>query len=217
MDLTNCKKASIYNLERNFLCDATVSNAEGNSVTLLYDNPTADLLRSEVYVTFYERTQGLVTCYCTLSDYKEYLEAPGCRVSTTHCKLEREISVIQRRNDIKIHVELDTIITFQNEEDVLLNAAIIIRDISAGGIFFTCHYQFSHGQEFTFAFSQASPSLMLKARIIRIQPPHEYNPKLPDEKNLFGYGCKFIELSPYKESIIRNFVYRRDLQLQKKV
>lgn len=217
MDLSMCKKASIYDLEQHFLCDAVVSNAEKNTVTLLYDNPTADLLRSEVYVTFYERTLGMITYFCTLSNYKEYLEAPNLRVSTTQCTLEREISVIQRRNDIKIHVTLDTTITFKNEEDVILNAAIVIRDISAGGIFFTCRYQFKPGQEFSFAFSQSVPPFILKARILRLQRPHDYNPKLSDEQDVHGYGCKFIDLSPYNESIIRNFVYRKDLQLQRKV
>lgn len=217
MDLTKCKKASIYDLEHQFLCDAVVTDAGEDSVTLLYDNPTADLLRSEVHVTFYERTLGMITYLCRLSNYQEYLSAPDCRVSTTNCHLEKEISVIQRRNDLKIHVHLETTITFKNKEDVILNAAIVILDISAGGIFFTCRYQFQPGQEFTFSFKQTSTPLVLKARVLRLQAPHDYNPKFPESPDTFGYGCRFVDLSPYSESLIRNFVYRKDLQLQRQV
>ena len=215
MKLIDCKKASVYDLDRIFLCDAQVHEPEGEAVLLQFESPTADILRSEVYVTFYDSLLGLVTYFCTLSNYKEYLAAPGYRVSTTLCTLEKEISTIQRRNDIKVHVEVETTLTFANEEDVIVNASAVVKDISAGGIFFTSRYPFRKGQTFSFSFSQSANPLVLKAEVIRIQPPHEYDSRLPEDKELFGYGCQFIELSPHKESLIRNFVYRRDLESQK--
>lgn len=215
MIFIDCKKASVYDLDRIFLCDASVHDPEENNVLLQFESPTADILRSEVYVTFYDSTFGLVTYFCTLSNYKEFLLAPGYRVSTTSCNLQKEMSVIQRRNDIKIHVEVETTLTFANEEDLLVQASAVVKDISAGGIFFTTKYPFSPGQVFSFSFSQSANPLILKAQVIRIQPPHEYDSRLPDDKNLYGYGCKFVDLSPHKESVIRNFVYKKDLELKR--
>lgn len=215
MKLTNCRKASVYDLERVFLCDAQVHKGEDESILLQFESPTADILRSEVYVTFYDSSLGLVTYFCTLSNYKEYLAAPGLRVSTTTCSPEKEMSTIQRRNDIKVRVEVPTTLTFANKEDVIVQASATVKDISAGGLFFTSRYPFPKGQTFSFSFSHGPNALMLNAEVIRVQPPHEYDFRLPKDKHVFGYGCRFIDLSPHKESMIRNFVYRKDLEVKK--
>lgn len=226
MKLTECKKASIYDLNRLYICDASVSftpidpeNPEtAITATLTFTEAAADYLRSEAYITFYDNVVGLITFYCTLSNYKETLIAPGLWYSSVQCTLVKEVEKQQRRNDIKISVKIDTILAFINSEDVLTEVSAIIRNISAGGIFFTCHYPFQLGQTFSFSFGDTKKSAVLSAEILRIQPPEDMPAIIgreADDSGILGYGCKFINLSPFHESLIRNFVFKQDLYHKK--
>lgn len=219
MKLTQCKKASLYDLNNRYLCDADVSDIAEDSVSLHFSSPASDLLFSEVHVTFYDNVQGLVTYYCALSGYQEFLTAPRTMGSSVICRLNQEISVIQRRNDMKVPVQLKTTLTVINSEDILTDVAATITDISAGGLFFTSRYSFYVGQTFSFFFDKNPPAFQLEAEILRVnkQEPDTDSSSSADSRRprkvLYGYGCRFIHLSPYKESIIRNFVYKRDLTL----
>lgn len=220
MKLTDCKKASIYDLNNLYLLDASVSDFEEDTVTLTFNELASEVLNSEVYVTFYDNSLGLITCYCQLSEYKEFLAAPAMWGSRVLCQIEEQISVLQRRNDIKVPVNMQTVIRFSDNKDVITDVTANVKNISAGGVFFTCHYAFLTGQIFEFTFQQKDTGLMLTGEILRVQQITEETTssrkissknKKTDKEPLFGYGCRFINMSPYKESIIRNFVYRQDL------
>lgn len=231
MKITDCKKASIYDLDRIYICDASVSfsadpdtQADADSpdcVTLAFPDLEADNLRSEVYVTFFDRIEGLVTYYCTLSNYKETLSAPGLWHSSVLCTLGEEVEIQQRRNDVKVQIHMDTVISFKNSEDVLINISAVIRNISAGGLFFTCHYPFRPGNTLSLAFENSlSKANQITAEILRVQPKDDLPLIIGTEANdetLMGYGCRFVNLSPYTESLIRNFVFKKDLVERKKL
>ncbi len=167
----------------------------------------ADELETEVYVTFFDDVCGLVSYLCTLSSYKEVI-LPGYRnYYSVECKLNQQVKVIQRRSDIKVKTDFPAEISYLDYEDEELWADITVKDMSAGGLFFTSTEELPIGQEFTFFFNQGTRPFLLTGVVLRMQET--------EEEELFGYGCKFIQLSAAKEAIIREFVFRQ--QVQKKI
>ncbi len=138
MLLYDCKKASIYSLEHTFLCDATVSQFREDSAILTIDGPAAAFLTSKIYVTFYDGIKGLVTYFCELDNYREENPAPDVYQSIVRCTVKEEISVLQRRNDVKISVNIPVNIVLSSDPSKGEAVPAIIRNISAGGIFFIC-------------------------------------------------------------------------------
>ncbi len=222
MLLKDCKKASIYSLKHIFLCDARVSNIQEDSVTLTMDLSSADFLTSEIYVTFYDSIMGLVTFFCVLTEYKEDMLEPGIFQSQVHCAVKEQISVLQRRSDIKTPVHIPVVFQYESGLDAMTNVKGIIRNISAGGIFFTCHHIFLTQTVVRFQFSpgKSLAPLDLQAQILRMQDPEglfDIIGKEAEEEKIRGYGCRFIRLSPHAESQIRNYVFRADMIHRRKL
>ncbi len=221
MLLFDCKKASIYSLQNAFLCDASVSNIKEDSVTLTLKDSGADFLTSEVNVTFYDGAKGLVTYFCELSGYKEFMTAPNVFTSRVHCTLRKQLSTVQRRNDVKVPVNIPMRFSYSSGNEVEVNVTGTIRNISAGGIFFTCHYAFLTGSivEFSFSPRQDIAPILLKAEILRVQDMDSMQQSFrmdAGDMDLRGYGCRFIDLSPHAEAQLRNYVFREDLIRRKK-
>lgn len=213
----DCKKASIYSLSNAFLCDATVSDIKRDSVTLTIQGTSADILSSEVYVIFFDSTKGLVKNFCELSNYKEELVSPGVFRSRVHCVIGREISVEQRRNDVKVPVNIPVSLSHSGR-----STAAVLRNLSAGGTFFICDQVFEPGSEVEFTFSpqRDTAPITVNARVLRVQEGEALSDLLGNtaemNEGLYGYGCQFIELPSRTEAIIRNHVFRLDLDRRRK-
>lgn len=213
----DCKKASIYSLSNVFLCDAAVSDIRRDSVTLTIEGTSADILSSEVYVIFYDSTKGLVKNFCELTNYKEELVSAGVFRSRVHCVIGREISVEQRRNDVKVPVNIPVNLSHAGG-----NTAAVLRNLSAGGTFFICDRAFEPGSEVEFTFSPQKDvaPITVSARVLRVQEGEALTGILGNSadmnEGLFGYGCKFVELPSRTEAMIRNHVFRLDLDRRRK-
>lgn len=208
MHLTDCNKASIYTTDNNYLCDAAVLDLTEDSARLVFKGPAADILRSEVLVTFYDSFEGLVSYECRLAEYNEYLAGPGVWQSQVNCLIGKNISVIQRRKDLKIRLELLTELTYEDSNGKRLKTNALIRNISAGGVFITSETIFSTGQLFAFSLKTSHRRLRLTAEVLRVETPSE-------EGSPYGYGGRFIDLAPYTEATLRNYVYRQELKTRK--
>ncbi|MEF9941565.1 MAG: PilZ domain-containing protein [Lachnospiraceae bacterium] len=202
--LTNCTKCSIYNLDKQYICDAQVSEIDDTQAALFLLDDYGDLLSTEVHVTFYDDLQGLVSYLCTLSSYKEVIIPQFRNYYSVICHLNSEEGVIQRRHDIKIKTDFEVELTTINSDDEELNIPVTVKDISAGGLFFLSTEYFYEGQEFFFVFDKGSIPLPLTAMVLRRQNT--------DDEEVYGYGCQFLRLSSAKESIIREFVFREQLR-----
>lgn len=203
MYLISCNKASLYTLDNSYLCDAKVSQITESSAVLSFPEPSADILRSEMLVTFYDNSKGLTSFYCLFSDYKEYLVSPGVTHSSVLCTMERPLSSIQRRKDIKVQISMSVTLRYKKSDGTAARANGIIRDISAGGIYFTSSCAFPAKQELHFNLPSIRPDLILSAKILRAEAT--------DEEGVFGYGCSFINLPAHAESSVRSFVYRQEM------
>lgn len=209
MKLQRCKKSQVYNLNNELLCEAEVTELSEDTATLQFPESCDDILRSEVLVTFFDGIQGLVTCFCRLSDYKEFYVQPNEQISTVQCEIGEETSVIQRRNDIKVPVEIETTVSFIGDKDEPQTADITIMDISAGGIFCVCKHYWYAGE--TFTFSLFGKHFSFEAEVLRHQDPGTYDNRFAKEDELHGYGCRLINLSAAAESFLRKYVYEQDL------
>ncbi|MCI8561243.1 MAG: PilZ domain-containing protein [Dorea sp.] len=215
MFLTECKQAVLYTVEDIFLCDAAVSHISEDSATLIVTKSNADLSLTEAHVTFFDSSKGLVTYSCELSEFKKSKRATNTEYYFTRCTVHEQISVMQRRNDIKVPVNISVTLSAKTREGTLSNIEAKIWNISAGGIFFTSRQSFSPGDIASFHFSNPDlPSLTLQVEILRLQAHRELRKIIGSEAKdteLTGYGCQFVHLPSRAESQIRNYVFRQDL------
>lgn len=135
MFLTECKQAVLYTVEDIFLCDAAVSHISEDSATLIVTKSNADLSLTEAHVTFFDSSKGLVTYSCELSEFKKSKRATNTEYYFTRCTVHEQISVMQRRNDIKVPVNISVTLSAKTREGTLSNIEAKIWNISAGGIF----------------------------------------------------------------------------------
>ncbi len=216
MLLNNCKSASIYTLEDAYICDAAVSDIREDSVLLTMEESIAEIFAEENHVTFYDGTKGLLTYFCTFSDYKEFYVSSDVINCSVHCAIGEQLSVVQRRNDLKVPVDIPITVNFASRRERPINVPATIHNISAGGVFFTCRYKFRPGDFVNFSFSPkpGGTALLLTVHILRIQDRDILRKMIgseADDPALFGYGCRFSDLSSRDEAQVRTFVFRQDL------
>lgn len=206
MYFIECSKASIYTLDNTYVCDAKVSDLTDTSALLTFPEPRVDSLHSEMLITFYDRSKGLTSFYCLLADYKEYIGEPGVWHSSVRCTMDRSISSIQRRKDVKIDIHLPVTLRYK-EEDSARKAPATITNISAGGVYFTSATAFMEKQVVQFFLPAVRTDLLLTAEILRVEKTKK--------EGIHGYGCRFISLPTYAESSIRSFVFKQEMQKRK--
>lgn len=234
MKLQHCNKAQIYTVQENLICNADViGDVEDNSTTLRFNGSRKDILETEVLVKFLDAAQGVLPCICRLSEYDEEFEhtveteepdeenaaasseedAPkdGTSITcTVKCTIVAEHEVIQRRQDVKVSINLETSASFLDENQQLESCDILILDISAGGMFCLSKQKWPEKQ--VFAAKIFDKTLPVDIEVIRVQTAHSYSPDYAPDDPRFGYGCQFINLSQASESALRKFVYQQQLQ-----
>lgn len=208
MKFHHCRKANIYSTDKVLLCEAVVSDLTDNTATLTMENAIGNILRTEALVTFLDSQRGLITCFCRLSDYQESFKEDGTVICTVRCEISKETETLERRNDLKVSVDITVRAHFQDLKSTQKTTNIRILDLSAGGLFCISKQYWALGQIFIFPFW--ADNFSLTAEILRQQAPNTYNPTLTEE-GLYGYGCRFIDLSPACESALRAYIFKLDL------
>ena len=204
------RKASIYGLEQNHICDVRVEMVN-DTITLVFPQEIQNGAWENVDIVFYDEQKGLVTYKnCRLKDYKYR----GERL-VAQCILGTEDSVIQRRNDLKIRQIIPISIQAVNSktgEKISVDATI--QDLSAGGIFFISEMLFEVGEKFSFLFRRSAEPLRLECEVLRRQPYTGRGNYVPG--TMMGYGCRFINMTDHKEASIRSYVFKEDLIVRKR-
>ena len=215
MFLTECRQASIYTVNDVYVCDAAVSHIEEDSAILTVNKLHIDTQLTQAHVTFFDSSKGLITYSCEFTEFKKSMRSTGTEQFFTRCTVSEQLSVMQRRNDIKVSVNIPVTLSSKIQGRSLSDIAATIWNISAGGIFFTSRQEFKTGDTVDFHFFHPDlPSLTLHAEILRIQEHHQLRKIIGSEvkdTELIGYGCRFVHLPAQAESQIRNYVFRQDL------
>ncbi len=103
------------------------------------------------------------------------------------------------RGDLRVAVEIPVKL---KSPSLKTSLKALLKNISAGGIFFLAEDAFSIGMHIFFDLPIEKNIIPLSAKIVN---------KVPTEKeNLWGYGCCFISLDTTNESKIRQFVFQED-------
>lgn len=203
-----CKKASINDLNHNFICDVKIESFH-EEITIIFPEGFEDETLEKVYVTFYDKVRGLVTDLCRLYKYK-HLE----NNMTAKCILQEEVNVVQRRNDLKIPQNTSVMIHTKDKEEGTVDIKVTIKDLSAGGVFIVLSdHSLKIGQTFTFTFDKTKMPISLECEVLRSQA---YKGITAEGKKVTeGYGCKFKNLSERIESEIRSYVFKQDVLMRK--
>ncbi len=142
MFLIDCKQASIYSTQNEYLCHAAVSRIEEDSVTLTMGGLDNDLLPSKVHVTFFDSVKGLITYSCDLLDFRPAEHLSGQGHVCARCVINEQLALVQRRRDIKVPVNISVVLSARTSKGEVSNVLATIWNISAGGILFTCSHPF---------------------------------------------------------------------------
>lgn len=222
MVLTSCKYAEIYNLQDRYLCEAHVTRTEEDKATLIIGKEDSELLPPKVRVVFQDASKGLVTCLCELSDFKESIHPSNRNRVTVHCAILEKISELQRRNDLKVSLNFSFYIAQVNGDKLKEPIQAVVRNLSAGGMFFTAKYPLSVGSiiKFDIILNPNKGPLHLQAEILRIQDNLSLQRiigRLAEEKEILGFGCRFVRLHSWDEARIRNYVFQKDLIRRRRI
>ena len=116
----------------------------------------------------------------------------------------KQKDTFQRQKDlrVKVHIGLEIV-----SDDGTFTSGIV-QNISAGGLYITTSYRMVPGQYFSFIYTFENEQRRVTARVLRVT-------RIASQSS-YGYGCKFVELSPDDEADIRKFVYRKQIEKQLK-
>ncbi len=202
------KKASIYNMEHEHICDVAVQ-ARNEDITLIFPEEIMNGSWENVSVVFYDDMKGLITYKCKLKDYKRL--SMGL---TVKCILGEEEGAVQRRNDLKIRQIIPISIQTVDTVGEKISVDATIQDISAGGLFCVSEHIFAEGDRFSFLFRRLSKPMRLECEVLRRQP-YEGKGNFSRDR-MMGYGCRFVNLTDNMESAIRSYVFKEDLLMKKR-
>ncbi len=220
MGLKLCQKAAIFDNDgETIICQALVREIESDSATLIFNEDDVDLLESEMIITFYDEVSGLITYTCLLSGGKKFIGRDRRYKQALKCVLKEQVSVLQRRSDIKVHVEIPIRLLIPPtvpipeefaQGDLLRGDNVVVGkaiDLSAGGIFITSLCEIEETSEFKILLPISSDkAIEVGVKILRVVEPLE-----DSTIEEFGYGCKFINVNNATETAIRNFVFRQQM------
>lgn len=103
------------------------------------------------------------------------------------------------RQDVKIDLNFKAAITY-HQNNKLKSAQIQMKDISSGGLCFNTKQDLEMDLIYEIVISITKVPIILKLKIVR---------KLePEEDGIFIYGCKFIDIGPDEEKLLREAVFR---------
>lgn len=204
-------KASIYTMNKKLICDALLTSYDEVTATVFLSENVEKDINDTVYITIYDDVYGLLTYKSSLLKYSMTLPVNNKYPYTAEFKLLELEDVLQRRGNVKVKTDFACLITLTDSKFNILSLpdsdedasyVVHVLDISASGILFSCKEKFKVGQLFTFDFTKGTLPVIIFGEIIRTQ-------KQADNTN--GYGCRFVNISPSVESIVRGFVFKTQL------
>lgn len=207
--LKRCRKATIYDDEKNLLCQVNVFLDEEENIRISTPEEFDEHIQETFEVVFFDPVIGLIPCRCALSEP----ETLSNQVISFKCSVLERREQIQRRMDIKVPVEIDILM----RTDGIVGGTIEtgdggyiakMTDISAGGTFLVSKMWIEKGALIDFEFTETKAPIDLTVEVLRVM-------EQTDEQGnrTYGHGCRFFELSRNAETMLRNFVYQREREL----
>ena len=193
-----CKKAEIPGGKGKPAIRAAVSHAPTGG--LLVSLPRDSSYSSDVPVEmlFYDPVLGIVRCRCRLS-----APVPSGQLRVYRCQVMEQLSREQRREDLKITLSAPVRLMVG---DSIWDATI--HNISASGVLLVTSLPARKGDRLTFDFNRTETPVRLTAQVLRV----ELRPPVKG-KMAYGYGCRFVDLKPQAEALLRSYVFQEERRL----
>ena len=203
-----CKKADILEKSGELLCRARVNVGRSGDILMIIPTAAAYKPNSLYHVIFYDPVNGLVTCKCRLSTP---VMMPGGELCSLRCEVQDRLTSRQRRQDVKVQVQINVMIhsTFLPGDTLQLpemGYPATIDNISAGGVYLRTALHMEPGRKLWFNLRQTGEELSLSVQILRVEKAAPQ----PGHPEMYGYGCKFINLLSRQETLLRSFVFQEE-------
>lgn len=210
--LIHCKKVDILDEEDHVLYSAEVTSDSTNSLLVILPRSFDYHAQDSFKTRFYDPIRGLVTCR---SRFHAPLPLPDAKVSL-RCTIVQNISQQNRRTDLKVPIFYNTQAkvekkSFSGMVDCNEFYPAELVNISAGGVYIKLPVLLFRYRKISFTFDADGKEVPLTAEVLRV----EDCTTVPN-KPMFGYGCRFVDLAPQYEAILRSFVLRREKTLHEK-
>ena len=195
----HCKKAEIPPTEKGkpaIRCTVATVSTGGLLLALPRDFKCSSA--TPVTVVFFDPLLGLTRCSCRLS-----APVPQGDICVYRCEVLETLSKQQRREDLKVAVSVPVQVQFGGK--VWPGS---IANISAGGVLLISTLPAKRGDILRFQFTEAGESILLTAQVLRVE-------LRPTQKGriTYGYGCRFVDLKPGHESLLRNYVFQEERRM----
>lgn len=209
--LKRCRKASIYDDEKNLLCQASVFLDEEENLRISMTQDFDEKIQKTFEIIFFDPVMGLIPCRCALTEPEDLSK----QIVSFKCDVLERGEQIQRRMDIKVPVDIEIIMHTDGIVGGMIDIkdggyTAVMKDISAGGTYIVSKMWVEEGKFIDFTFAETKTPIQLSAEVLRVM-------ELTDEEGnvTYGHGCKFAEMSRGTESQLRNFVYQKERELYK--
>lgn len=197
--LSHCSKANILDRATKRIVKANVSFDSADRILITVPLTAAFSTGELVPVSFLDASLGVVRCLCRFSSPAASQDRRFC---TYRCQIKEEISREQRREDLKVPLEVLVAVTSSDSGETV---PAIVRNLSAGGVYLVTGLVAQPGEQLSFTFRQKDISVSLTAEILRVEATVDASGRLTR-----GYGCRFVQLSPYQESQLRGYVFQEN-------
>jgi len=207
--IKRCKSASIYDRNKNLLCNVNVYLDDEENLMLSVPKSFDPEFQETYDIMFFDPVLGITPCVCELTQIEPVSED----MDSYSCNVLQKNEPIQRREDLKVPVNI-TIKMFVLDQpiggiiDLDNPVKAVMKDISAGGVFVITDEPIEAGKYIRFRFSGGRMPVLLTAKILRVMDLTGKN-----EKYKFGYGCQFCNLTKNDEMQVRSYVYKVEKRL----
>ena len=193
-----CKKAEVPGGKGKPTIRAAVSTAPTGGLLISLPRDVNYPTNAPVEVVFYDPVLGVVRCSCLLS-----APVPSGELRTYRCEVVEKLSQEQRREDLKITLSVPVDVIYG---DGVWSATI--HNISASGVLLVTSLPARKGDRLSFEFNRTETPVRLTAQVLRVELRPPVKGKLA-----YGYGCKFVDLKPQTEALLRSYVFQEERRL----
>lgn len=199
MLLKSCDACMIYSPEDDSQIPGRVVSVE-DKITLFFDDGGPELSSSRIRIDFYDRVLGYIKTFCEL-EVRQNRDPWTTDIWAADCHVLEVLETQQRQKDLRVKLK-EKILFYAPAQRTEFHG--FIENISVGGIFLvTDEIRLRQDEAVTFKYCFSKREQALTAITLREQQLR---------KELFGYGCQFINTTNSAERDIRQFVYKKQLR-----
>lgn len=192
-DLQNAQNGKLYSLECRCLANVRYGKRADETYVIIVPKSSVEDISGKVFLVpenGREKTilMSLARISGDESEFRDIFE--GRRVELKQDSAERQ----DVRVDITAAVEVRSPLLAEKKR-------VLVKNISAGGIFFVCNEMWERGTLFSFEMPLGDQKpVPLVGEVVHAKPMG---------KELFGHGCRLLPLTADAESQIRRFVFQK--------